>query len=106
MFAKNVDSKHGFSSRKLNGSTLGFLAEVYHLSSVLYNACRDLVDDAKTGCTDLVFKEVCLEILARAKHVLDNEEFTSLMQYVSERIEENTFVSIDAVGLGESNTRA
>jgi len=67
------------------------------LNSVLFKACKDLIDDAKAGCADLVFKEVCLEILARAKNVLDDEEFKALTEYASERIQEKAVISIDAV---------
>lgn len=67
------------------------------MSNVLFNACKELIDDAKTGCADLVFKEVCLEILARAKHVLDDEEFKALAEYASERMQEKAVISIDAV---------
>jgi len=67
------------------------------LNSVLFNACKELIDDAKAGCADLVFKEVCLEILVRAKHVLDEGEFKALVKYASERIQEKAVISVDAV---------
>lgn len=67
------------------------------MNSVLFQACKDLIDDAKTGCVDLVFKEVCLEILVRAKHVLDDKEFKALVDYASKRMLEKAVVSIDAV---------
>ena len=67
------------------------------MSSVIFQACRELIDDAKAGCADLVFKEVCLEILARAKDVLDSNEFKALLEYASERIEDKAVISIDAV---------
>lgn len=67
------------------------------MNSVLFQACKDLIDDAKTGCVDLVFKEVCLEILARAKHVLDDKEFKALVDYASKRMLEKAVVSIEAV---------
>lgn len=66
------------------------------MNSVLFQACKELIDDAKTGCANLVFKEVCLEILARAKHVLSDEEFKALIKYTSERMQEKTIISIDA----------
>jgi len=67
------------------------------LNSALFQACKELIDDAKAGCADLVFKEVCLEILARAKHVLGDEEFKTLAEYASERMQEKSIISIDAV---------
>ncbi len=65
------------------------------LNSTLFEACKELIDDVKSGSTDLVFKEVCLEILARAKHVLNDEEFEVLVEYTSERMQERTHVSIN-----------
>jgi hypothetical protein len=65
------------------------------MNSILFEACKDLVDDVKSGSTDLVFKEVCLEILARAKHVLSDDEFKALVQYASERMQEKAVVSVD-----------
>jgi hypothetical protein len=63
----------------------------------LFEACKDLIDDVKSGSTDLVFKEVCLEILARAKHVLNDEEFKALVEYASERMQERTVISVDVL---------
>ena len=67
------------------------------MNSVLYNASKDLIDDAKAGCADLVFKEVCLEILARAKNVLDDGEFKALLKYASERMQEKAVISVDVL---------
>jgi len=58
------------------------------LSEVLYMACKELIDDAKNGCADRVFKDICLEILARAKQVLTDVQFTELSRYAAERIKE------------------
>ncbi len=58
--------------------------------SVLFEACKELIDDAKTGCADLVFKEVCLEILSRAKNVLNKEEIKELIEYVNKKIKEKS----------------
>jgi hypothetical protein len=41
-----------------------------------------------------VFKEICLEILARAKHVLNNTEFEALVEYATERIQEKTQIEL------------
>jgi len=60
------------------------------LNDTLLKACKELIDDAKMKCADLVFKEICLEILARAKHVLSTTEYETLIRYAAERIEENT----------------
>ena len=58
------------------------------LNEVILLACKELLDDAKLGCADLVFKDVCLEILAKAKQVLTHEQFEELSLYAAERIKE------------------
>ena len=60
--------------------------------SELLSACKELIEDAKAGCTDLVFKDVCLDILAKASLVLTNEELEELSFFVSERLKKK-FVS-------------
>jgi hypothetical protein len=58
------------------------------LNEQILQACKELVDDAKQGCADLVFKEVCLEILSRASHVLTERQFKQLVAYASIRMKE------------------
>ncbi len=58
------------------------------LNEVLLLACRELIDDAKLGCADLVFKDICLEILAKAKQILTEEQFRELSSYAAERMQE------------------
>ncbi|MGD0977839.1 MAG: hypothetical protein ABR962_01720 [Candidatus Bathyarchaeia archaeon] len=58
------------------------------MNEQILQACKELVDDAKQGCADLVFKEVCLEILSRASHVLTERQFKQLVTYTSERMKE------------------
>jgi len=58
------------------------------LNEQILQACKELVDDAKRGCADLVFKEVCLEILSRASHVLTERQFKQLVAYTSELMRE------------------
>jgi len=58
------------------------------LSEKILEACKELIDDAKTGCVDMVFKEVCLEILSRASNVLSERRFKQLVAYAAERMEE------------------
>jgi hypothetical protein len=58
------------------------------LGGEILEACRELIDDAKKGCSDLVFKEVCLEILSRANHVLAQRQFKLLVAYAAERMRE------------------
>ena len=58
------------------------------LSEVVLLACKELIDDAKLGCAEMVFKDVCLEILAKARLVLTNEQFEELTFFVAERMKE------------------
>ena len=51
-------------------------------------ACKELIDDAKRGCADLVFKEICLEILSRASHVLSQRQFKQLTTYAAGKMKE------------------
>ena len=63
------------------------------LSEILL-ACKDLIADAKIGCAELVFKDVCLDILAKARLALIAEQFEELTVFVSEKLkEEKTSVS-------------
>ncbi|MEM3626950.1 MAG: hypothetical protein QXZ25_02875 [Candidatus Bathyarchaeia archaeon] len=58
------------------------------MNEEILKACKELVDDAKMGCADLVFKEICLEILSRARHVLTEKQFEQLVAYASEKMKE------------------
>ena len=58
------------------------------MNKVLFTTCKELIDDAKLGCIDMVFKDLCIEILAKAKLVLSNEQFEELSLYVAERLKE------------------
>jgi len=60
------------------------------MNEVILTACKELIEDAKIGCADLVFKEICLEILARARNVLTEEQFRELSQYAAERMKEKS----------------
>jgi hypothetical protein len=60
------------------------------LSEVLLTACKELIDDAKNGCANLVFKDICLEILARAKQVLTDAQFEELSYHTAERTKEKS----------------
>ena len=60
-----------------------------HLLSELLMACKDLIADAKIGCADLVFKDVCLDILAKARLVLTAEQFEDLRDFASQCLKED-----------------
>jgi hypothetical protein len=56
------------------------------MNEQILQACKELISDAKEGCADLVFKEVCLEILSRARNVLTEKQFKQLATYASEKM--------------------
>ena len=58
------------------------------LNEQIFQACKELIDDAKMGCVDLVFKEICLEILSRASHVLTESQFKQLVAYAAGKMKE------------------
>ncbi len=46
-----------------------FIMQVSVLNEILL-ACKELIVDAKVGCADLVFKDICLNIRVKARLVL------------------------------------
>jgi len=65
------------------------------MNEILLSACKELIDDAKLGCADLVFKEVCLEILARASHILTEEQFKELSNYAAKLMKEKAVITTE-----------
>jgi hypothetical protein len=57
------------------------------LSKQILHSCKELIEDAKKSCADLVFKEFCLDILSKACNVLNEIEFNQLVVFASELIE-------------------
>jgi hypothetical protein len=64
------------------------------MSEHIFKACKELIDDAKLGCADLVFKEICLEVLSRARNVLTDKQFKQLVAYATEKMKEKTTLEI------------
>jgi hypothetical protein len=58
------------------------------MNEQILKACKELIDDAKIGCADLVFKETCLEVLSRARNVLSDKQFKQLVVYAMEKMKE------------------
>jgi hypothetical protein len=58
------------------------------MSEQIYKACKELIDDAKLGCADLVFKDLCLEVLSRARNVLSEKQFNQLVVYAAGKMKE------------------
>jgi hypothetical protein len=58
------------------------------MNEQILKACKELIDDAKLGCADLVFKETCLEVLSRARNALSDKQFKQLVVYATEKMKE------------------
>ena len=58
------------------------------MSEQILKACKELIDDAKLGCADLVFKDLCLEVLSKARNVLSDKQFEQIVVYVAEKMKE------------------
>jgi hypothetical protein len=58
------------------------------LNEQILQTCKELIDDAKMSSADLVFKEVCIEILSRARNILTERQFKHLVAYAAERLKE------------------
>ncbi len=65
------------------------------MNDVILSTCKELIDDAKLGCADMVFKDICLEILAKAKLVLTPEQFEELAFYTAERMKEGHIPNLE-----------
>jgi len=61
---------------------------------------KELIDNARDSCTDLVFKEVCLDILSKARNTLTAEQFKRLVDYVAQKMQEGTDESKEVVTVG------
>ena len=64
------------------------------MSEQIIKACKELIDDAKLGCADLVFKEVCLEVLSKAKNILSDKQFKQLVVYATEKMKEKITLEV------------
>jgi hypothetical protein len=58
------------------------------LSKVILSVCKELIDDAKRSCVDMVFKDTCIELLARARLILSEVEFRELLSYADTKMRE------------------
>jgi len=58
------------------------------MSEQIFKACKELIDDTKLGCADLVFKGACLEVLSRARNVLSDKQFNQLVAYAAAKMKE------------------
>jgi hypothetical protein len=58
------------------------------VDGMILATCKELIDDAKLGCTDMVFKDLCIELLAKAKLVLAERQFEEFSNYVAGKLKE------------------
>lgn len=65
---------------------------MYTLTEILL-ACKELIKDAKISCVDLVYKDTCLDILSKARLVLNNEDFEELSKFVNENLRDDIIPS-------------
>ena len=65
---------------------------MYTLTEILL-ACKELIKDAKISCVDLVYKDTCLDILSKARLVLNNEDFEELSEFVNENLRDDIIPS-------------
>jgi len=64
------------------------------MNEVIFTACKELIDDAKMACANMVFKEICLEILSRARNVLTDDQFRELTDYAAEKMKEKSISEV------------
>jgi len=58
------------------------------MNEQILKACKELIDDAKVGCANLVFNETCLEILSKARNILSDKQFKQLVVYATDKMKE------------------
>jgi len=58
------------------------------MSEQILKACKELIDNAKMGCADLVFKDICLEVLSRARTIIPDGQFDQLVAYAADKMRE------------------
>ena len=67
------------------------------MSEQIFIACKELIDNAKLGCADLIFKDLCLEVLSRARNVLSEKQFNQLVAYAAEKMREKIPFEVQTV---------
>ena len=69
------------------------------MSEQIFKACKELIDDAKLGCADLVFKDLCLEVLSRARNVLSDKQFNQLVAYAADKMKEKIPLEVQQLSI-------
>lgn len=71
------------------------------MNEQILKACKELIDDAKLGCADLVFKDLCLEVLSRARNVLSDKQFNQLVEYAAEKMKDKVPFEVQPLAITE-----
>lgn len=71
------------------------------MNEQILKACKELIDDIKLGCADLVFKDLCLDVLSRARNVLSDEQFCKLVEYANDKMKEKTPLEVQPILINE-----
>ncbi|TRO48624.1 hypothetical protein E2P60_00690 [Candidatus Bathyarchaeota archaeon] len=71
------------------------------MNEQIFKACKELIDDAKLGCADLVFKDLCLDVLSRARNVLSDKQFSQLAEYAAEKMKEKIPFEVQPLSIDE-----
>ncbi len=71
------------------------------MNDQILKACEQLIDDAKLGCADLVFKDICLDVLSRARKVLSDKQFNQLVEYAAEKMKEKVPLEVQPLSINE-----
>lgn len=69
------------------------------MSEQILEACKELIADAKLGCADLVFKDICLEVLSRARSILSDNQFNQLVLYAADKMKETIPLEIQPLSI-------
>jgi len=69
------------------------------MSEQILKACKELIDDAKLGCADLVFKDLCLEVLSRARSILSDKQFNQLVVYAADKMKEKIPLEVQPLSI-------
>lgn len=71
------------------------------MNEQIIKACKELIDDIRLGCADLVFKDLCLDVLSRARNVLSDMQFNQLVEYAAEKMKEKAPLEVQPFSINE-----
>ena len=71
------------------------------MNDQILKACKQIIDDAKFGCADHVYKDLCLEVLSRARNVLSDKQFNQLVEYAAEKMKDKVPFEVQPLAITE-----